>query len=305
MSALINKLLVFVVLLIIGYAGARKGMLPREFTVSANKLVLNVFMVASILNSVTANPPTMEGKNLLVALGVMSFVMIFSCIVSGLLTRLFHKKDEHESLFEMMVAVMNPMFIGLPVAEVLYGPQSVFYISLINLPFNLLMYTYGVWRLKGKPGEKTQLKWRDFVTAPMVATLLSVVIFLVKPPIPGMLNNLISTMAAATMPLSMVVIGSSLGGVSLPEAVSDGSLYVVAALRLLLMPVLTWLVLRLIPMDPTLYAAAIITAACPSGILVGILSLQYGLDATYSSKGIMLNTFLSMLTIPVIVALFL
>ena len=126
MSALINKLIVFVVLLIVGYAGARKGMLPREFTVSGNKLVLNVFMVASILNSVMSNPPKMSGSALLVAVAVMSGVMLLSYVAAALIVRVLRLKGERASLFEMLLAVMNPMFIGIPVAEALYGSEAVF-----------------------------------------------------------------------------------------------------------------------------------------------------------------------------------
>lgn len=305
MIALINKLVVFVVLMAIGYIGARKKMLPAEFTRAANKLVLNVFMVASILNSVMANPPRMGGKALLAAVGVMTLVMVLSYGVSALLVRIFRMKGEHAPLFELLVSVMNPMFIGIPVAEVLYGQEAVFYVALVNLPFNFLLYSYGVWRLKGKEGEKAGLNWRDLASAPMIGTIVSILIFALHIPMPGVVKDLIGTMSGATMPMSMIVIGSSLGGVRLVDAFTEKSLYLVSALRLLLMPVLTWLVIRFLPIDPLLYAAAIITAACPSGVLVGVLTLQYGRDAEYSSKGILLNTLLSLVTIPLLVKLLL
>lgn len=305
MSALINKLVMFVTLMAIGYFGARKQWLPKEFTRSANKLVLNVFMVASILNSVIANPPQMSGQALLKAVGVMSGVMLLSFAVAALLVRLLRRRGEHAPLFELLVAVMNPMFIGIPLAEVLCGSEGVFYVALVNLPFNFLVYSYGVWRLKGTEGEKASLNWRDLVTAPMIATILSILIFALHIPMPGIIKELTGTMSGATMPLSMIVIGSSLGSVRLADAFTDASLYLVAALRLVLMPLLTWLLIRLIPLGDTLRAAAIITAACPSGVIVGMLSLQYGRDAEYSSKGILLNTILSMLTIPAVAALLL
>ena len=66
-------------------------------------------------------------------------------------------------------------------------------------------------------------------------------------------------------------------------------------------PLLTLPVLRLITADPVLLGAMVIIAGCPSGIVVTVLAIQYGRDAEYTSKGILLDTVLSMVTLPALV----
>lgn len=296
MLPLIQKLVIFVVLMLVGYVGARRKTLGPDFARAASKLTLNVFMSASILQSVINNPPEMSGGDLAYALLVAFLVLLLSYVVSGLIARLLPLRRDRAPLFELLVSVMNPMFIGVPVAEILLGTQGVFYIALSNVFFNLLIYTYGVWRLKS--GDSSAVRLKDVISVPLIVTALSVVIFAFRVPMPDLVKALINSMAPATMPMSMVVIGASLGRVSLADAFREKSLYLVAALRLLLMPALTWLMFQVLPADPVLRGAMLVMSACPSGIIVSILAIQYEKDAEYCSKGILLDTALSMLTIP-------
>ena len=50
LSVLLNKMFVFVVLMVIGYVLARRGVLDRSFTKAASSLTLNVFMAATIVS---------------------------------------------------------------------------------------------------------------------------------------------------------------------------------------------------------------------------------------------------------------
>ena len=303
MLPLIHKLLLFIVLMLVGYIGSRRGMLGPDFARSASKLTLNVFMSATILYSVVNNPPVMDGGELAWSLLVAFLVLALGYVVSALITRMLPLSKERAPIFELLVSVMNPMFIGVPVAELLLGSQGVFYIALQNAFFNLLLFTYGVWRLKA--GDRGRLRLGDIVTVPLIVTVLGVVIFALRLPCPAFLKDMLAVVSPATMPMSMVVIGASLGRVRLIDAFTEKSLYLVSALRLLLMPLLTWLLFLVLPADPILRGAMLIVSACPSGIIVSILCIQHGKDYEYSSKGILLDTALSMLTIPLMAAVLL
>ena len=300
MLPLIQKLMVFVVLMLVGYIGSRRGMLGPDFARSASKLTLNVFMSATILYSVVNQPPTLSGVDLAYALLVCFLVMLLGYLVSALVTRLLPLDKERAPLFELLISVMNPMFVGLPVAELLLGSQGVFYIALSNVFFNLLLFTYGVWRLKA--GERGSLRLKDILSVPLLVTLLSVIVFALRLPCPAAIRDILGTISPATVPMSMVVIGASLGRVSLLDAFKEKSLYLVSLIRLIVIPLLTWLMFLVLPAEPVLRSAMLIMSACPSGVIVSILSIQYGKDVEYTSKGILLDTALSMLTIPVLAA---
>ena len=300
MSALHTKMVIFVVLMVIGYVGARAKLLNAEFTKAASKLTMNVFMTATILNSVIANPPQLSGGELAQVM-LACFVSVgFGYLLSALIVRLLPFNREQKPLMELLISVTNTMFIGVPVAEPVFGSQAVFYIALSCIPFNVFLYTYGVWRMN-RSGERARLSWRDMVSVPLIATLAALLIFVLKVPMPRVVKELCSTLSAGTVPMSMLVIGASLGRVSLLDAFREKNLYFVSLVRLVLVPLLTFPVLKLITADPVLLGAMVIVAGCPSAVMVTVLAIQYGRDAEYTSKGILLNTLLSVVTLPTLV----
>ncbi len=300
MSALLTRMVIFVVLMVIGYIGARTKLLNAEFTKAASKLTLNVFMSATIINSVIANPPEMSGGELGKAILACTIAIGAGYLVSAVLVRLLPFQKERKPLLELLISVTNTMFIGIPVAEPILGSQAVFYIALSCIPFNVFLYTYGVWRIN-QTGEKTKLHPKDMFSIPLLATAIALLIFVLNIPMPGVVKELFSSLSAATMPLSMIVIGSSLGRVSLFDAFKEKSLYFVSLVRLVVAPLLTLPVLKLITTDPVLLGAMVVIAGCPSGIIVTVLAIQYGRDAEFTSKGILLDTVLSMFTLPALV----
>ena len=62
---------------------------------------------------------------------------------------------------------------------------------------------------------------------------------------------------------------------------------------------LVWLVLGLFLEGPTLGVLTVI-AACPSGAMVSILSIRYGVDDTFASRVNFLSTILCAVTLPVV-----
>ena len=302
-SVLIPKMIVFVVLMVIGYLCAKTNFAGREFTKDASKMVINVFMTATIINSVLVSDACLSGGELLQVMLVLCMCVGVCWVLAAISCRLVGLGDK-APLFELLIAVMNNMFIALPVVETLFGSQAVFYCSLSCIPFNILLYTFGIYRLQGGEG-KGSVRLRDIFSVPLLATLAALVIFLLQPPVPPVVKELASTMSAATMPLSMIVIGSSLGSVSLLDAFKKGKLYLMCVLRLLLCPLLVWLLAGLMTDDLMLRVTATIIAAAPSGVVVSVLAIQYDRDAVFTSEGVLLSTVFSMLTIPLIVSVIL
>ena len=302
-SLLINKMAIFVVLMVIGYVCARRGVINEAYTKTTSKLVINVFMTATILKSVLEVETSIRLSDLFKSLLILCLTIVFCFLLSFVVTRLLHIERKRAPMFELLAAVGNTMFIGLPVAEALLGPLAVFYVSMSNIPFNAMIYTYGIWLLMGG-GKDVKLRPRDILSVPLLATLAALVLFLLQPPVPAVVRELINAMSGATMPLSMVVIGSSLGSVSLADAFRNKKLYLVSFIRLILAPVLVALLANLLVSDPLLRLTCIIIAACPSAVIISVLAIQYGKDYVFTSEGILQSTALSMLTIPLILYFF-
>lgn len=301
MSALINKMVLFVVFMVIGYVLARTGRAGKEFTKAASSLVLNIFMCATIINSVLTSDAELSGAALVHVLLVMTAALLLCFVLAAIAARVIPVGRDKAPEFELITAVPNSMFIALPVVDSVFGATGVFYCSLSCIPFNVLLYTYGVWRLKS--GAEGGLRLKDMISVPLVATFVALPIFIFKLPIPAIIKDLLTAASGATMPMSMIVIGASLGSVSLLAAFKDWRLYVCGLLRLIIAPLLVYFVCGFLTADPVLLMAAVIMSAAPGAVIVTVLSIQYGRDAVFTSEGILHSTVVAMVTIPLLVYL--
>lgn len=300
-SPLFAKLLTFITLMLAGYAGARKKILCPGFAKSLSWLVMDVFLSCTILNSVTSGSLDISGAQLVKVILLLSLVMLISYAFGALVARVFFKGRENTPVFELLISVMNNIFIGLPIAEALYGATAVLYCALSCIPYNLLLYSYGVWRLRsGKAlGGGAAFKIKDVFTVPLFATLAALLIFIFDIQLPYILRELISTTASATMPASMIVIGATLGGVKIADGFKQRYVYLIGLMRLVIVPAAVWFIVGLLSTDSMLVSTCAIIAACPSAVVVSILALQNDYDAAFSSNAVLVTTALSMISLPV------
>ena len=146
-------------------------------------------------------------------------------------------------------------------------------------------------------GEKG-ISIKEIISAPLIAALLALVIFVTEIRVPSVIAELFGTVSAGTIPISMLVIGATLGNVSLKEAFLQKKLYLINIIRLIAAPLLIYVLFKPFISNEILLMCAVIIAACPSGVVSTPLSIQYGYDPEYTSESIMLSTVLSMITIP-------
>ena len=299
-AALISKMISFLALILVSYICVKKNILDRNFSKGLSFLVMNVFLPCSILNSVISEHPDISGAQLTHAIVMLSLAMLIPYVLAAAAARLFCRGRKNAAVFELLCSVINTMFIGLPILEGMFGSIAVLYCALSCLSYNVLLYTYGTWRLRaGLNSSGSALHLKSVFTAPFIATLIALPIFAFRLPTLLFIKEVISSVSAATVPASMIVIGATLGSARLSDALRERSIYAVSLLRLVLIPAVVLFILHFLTDDPVLLANCVILAACPSAVLVTILSLQYGADAMYASKGVLVTTLLSMITLPV------
>ena len=296
LSIVFAKMAMLVLIMLLGYLCARIGITGPEFNQRVTPLVMNVLLTATILNSVLS-VPDFTGRELLDYILVMTVMVALQMLPAWFLPRLMRTRSEDVGATRLVTAFGNVGFVGLPVVAAIFGDEMVFFASLCNIPFNLALYSCSAAQLSPDGGR---VRWQDVLNAPVIATLLSVVLLLSRVHVPGVLADTISSVSGATIPLSMLVIGTSLGGISVRSVLTDWRVYVVSAVRLLVCPLLTWLVLRPFAAG-ALLGISVLMAACPSAMLVTALCLQYGRSDAFASKCIFLSTILSAVTIPLLI----
>ena len=301
MSVLFEKMAMLVILLALGYLCARLKLVGPEFNKGLSKLVINFFLVGMILSSVINKEMELTGAEALTGFLMLALMMLICFAIAWISPGVLRIKDGDKGMYRMLVAFMNNGFMGFPIVAAIYGEGAVFFASLSNIPFNLLLYSAGVMLLReGSEGEKFKL--RNAINAPLVATLIATIILVLKIPVPAIIDDTVDTISSATVPLSMMCIGLSLGSVSLKDAFVHPRLYGLSFVRLVVCPLIVWFVMSFFITNPVILGTIVILSACPSAVICSILGIENGRDGIEYSEAVFLCTVLSMITIPLLVS---
>ena len=303
MQAVMTTMAEMILMLLIGFVCARLKITGPEFNKHSSKLMTTVLIPATILNSVMAVELPSDSSDVALVLLMYCVMMLISFIIGKITAKIMPFGPKEQSVAFSLVMFMNIVFIGFPLAEAVYGPSVLFYCGLSCLPFNLLLYSVGTASLRNEPGQGVRLK--DAMNPSLLAAVLSILIFLLKMHFPQPIVATVHMVSGATVPMSMIILGTSLGGMPIKTSVSDWRIYVLSAVRLLLCPIVTFYVLGLMCQNEVLVGVVTILSATPSAVMLTAMSIEYGVDDTLASKGIFISTILTAVTIPFLVWLLL
>jgi predicted permease len=190
--------------------------------------------------------------------------------------------------------------MGLPILQATYGDEALLYGALFQFPFNFLIYTYGIAVLRGESSKSGGPKLSKFLNVGVVSCIIAIIIYLTKIPMPGFINTSSRSLSGLAAPLSMMVIGQSMVHIKVKDLFGDLRLLVFSLIKLIIVPVVGVLLLKLFIRDEMFLNVCFIMMATPIASMTAMLSQQYGGDYKTASKGVALSTVLSVITIPLI-----
>ena len=302
MPAILTQMAVLFIVMSIGYVAYKFKILTNESNKLISKLVINIAMPCTILNSILSGETTATGRDAAVfmLMAVILYALFF--LVSAPLPQLLRTVKGDRGLFRFMVVFGNVGFMGFPIIQSIFGTGAVFYVTIFNIVFSVLCFSVGIIMVSGKSKKFNPLL---FINPTMVASVLTVILFYTKLPVPPVLSQAVNLVGQLTTPSAMLVIGSTLAVIPIKEVFSELRIYPLAVVKLLVIPVLSWLLLRLFVSDPLTLGILIVLSAMPTASNATMLSMEYGGNEKLASKGIFLTTLLSVATIPLIMYLLL
>lgn len=153
--------------------------------------------------------------------------------------------------------------------------------------------------------DKRKFNIKDVLNTGVIAAIIALIIFLFGINVPGVVQEVLSMIGEITIPLSMILIGSSLALIPLKYVFSDIKIYLISFIKLIVMPAITYFIARLFTSDNFLIAQLTIATALPAGSMIVMLTTQYKGNVKTASVGVFITTVLSVITIPLMVYLLL
>lgn len=323
------KMIELFLIIMIGYIANKTKVFGRDARASLSKLVINIALPGTILSSVLGqdNLPGASQILSLILIAVLSYVILFAS--AFFVPKLLRVPSSQKGIYRFMLAFGNVGFIGFPVTEAIFGKQAIFYTSVFNLPFNVFVYSIGIAFLAacGRQEESENSKnnknnknsmvsenskkssaglitWKTFVTPCMISSILAIVLALFHAEAPALISDTCTMIGNITTPAALMIIGSSLADMPIRQMFNNFRIYLFSLVRLILIPLATYVVFGWFIHDRLLLGICVIVSAMPVASNGTMLCLQYHADEELMAQGTFLTTVFSIFTIPLLALLF-
>ena len=295
-----NEMVVILFAVGIGYLAHRLGYLGGEINQKLSKLILNITTPALILSSM-ANEENLPSVGevlsiLLVAVVFYAMEFVFALIVP----KLVGGTPKEIGVWRFLLCFPNVGFIGYPLVEAIFGHTGLFYAVILVMPFNLLNYSLGPLMLSGK----IRFHWKQLLSPCILMALLTLILTLAGIHVPPMIGAMAEIVGDVNIPLSLLVLGSMLAGMSARKVMTSVRMWILSAVRLLAMPAALGVVLHLMGTDPLVLGVAVAQMAMPVAVNGTMLCLEFDGDVEAMAQVTFMTTVLSIVTIPLAVSLF-
>ena len=272
------KTLVMTILALVGVFCYHKKIVDQEMNKKLSELVLSLFTPVLLFTSFQKDfsKELVTGLMISVLLSAIAFFLIW-CICKWVVRKL----DKDYAVVEL-VALMysNCGFIGIPMAQGIFGAEGVFYMTAYVAMANFLLWSHGVIVMSGK------------------SDILGIICFVAQIRVPQIIEEPMEMIANMNTPMAMMVAGINIAQADLKQVFCHYRLYWLSFVKLIVMPFALVGVFYFVPVSQLVKTIVILATACPAGVTGSLFALRYEKDSVYAAEIFAMTTIISIVTVP-------
>lgn len=291
-------ILSIIIMIGLGYFLKRIDFLSEKDIDPFNKIVMYILMPCMIFHAIyTAD------LNSISNMGILPLIILGSSLATGAVSFIILKqfKLDDKTLWSVLVTVMiaNTAFMGYPVNLGIYGQDGflrAIFCDIATLSTFLLLSFVLILKFGGT--VKTAVKKIAFFP-PLWAVILGLILNFINVPIGPVLDNTVNYLGQGAIPLIMVTLGLSIDFSALKR--SRAMIAFTSIMKLAFFPFIAFLLATYLGLVNLEHTVSVIEAAMPSGMMSLLLAITYKLDYELTSDCILINTVISLITLPIII----
>lgn len=304
LGQLTSQIVLMFVLMLIGVLINKLGFMHPQTSNDLTNILLYIVSPCLIIGAFEQSySPSRLKQLMLVVIGIVVFYIIEIIVAKFTFGRLSNINLQRITQYGSIYS--NAGFMGIPLTSALFGNAGVFFAVASLAGFNVFSWTHGVSLFKNP--KQTTNHWQNFreiiMNPNIIAIFLGLLIFLFSFHMPAPVDWVIHYVSSINTPLSMIVIGNSLGNIRISRQLIDWHLWLALFFRNLLFPILSIFVLQALGVSGVALYTTVLMAACPAAGLVVLFTLQAYGDTSPAVALMSLSTILSLATIPLVFAL--
>lgn len=297
MNAIEITILSIILMIGLGYFLKRIDFLSEKDIDPFNKIVMYILMPCMIFHALYS-----ADLSFISELGFLPIVILASSLITGAVSYIILKQFNFDDvkLWSVLVTVMiaNTAFMGYPVNLGVYGQEGflrAIFCDIATLCIFLILSFILILKFGGT--AKTAVRKITFFP-PLWAVIVGLSFNFLNIPIGPVLDNTINYLGQGAIPLIMLTLGLSIDFNGLSR--SKSMIVFTSIFKLIFFPFVAFLIVSFLGLSDLQYNVTIIEAAMPSGMLSLLLSISYKLDFQLTSDCILINTVISLITLPII-----
>lgn len=282
----------------VGYTLCKTGKVKSEHTKILSVLQVYIFLPCTIINTFSSNFTVAyisEKYSLLLVSCVITVVMM---LVGYVLSKVLAKKSYLQSVYRYSLTVSNYGFFGYPLVSGLFDELMLQNAMVFTLPLSLYAHSVGYAML-----TKTKFSYKRFLNPAITASIVGAIMGLTGFKLPYVLDSLVDKSAACMAPVGMLLAGMVVSEFDFITLLKDKKNYIVAVLRLLIIPCTIAGTVKLLGFED-MVLTALMMYAMPCGLNTIVFPRLVGEDCRTGASLTLITSLLACITVPVCVALF-
>lgn len=239
-------------------------------------------------------------------LGVIVFTAIFVFILycfGHILGKAMKLEKKQNMTFSHSIMFYNSGNYGIPVNDLVFKQDPLaMSIQIAVMAFqNTLLFSYGVFALNSLNTGKLKALLAYFKMPLFYAMFLGISFNLLHVKLPIFFITPIQYVSNSLIAIALLTLGAQIANLKL--RLTYAPLYVSMATRLLIGPLLAFILLKLFGIDGMVAQALLISTAMPTSVNSSIIAQEYNNEPEFAAQTVITSTFFSSLTLTVVIYL--
>ena len=303
MVLLLEQIVQLFLCIVLGWLLVQLRLLKPEDSRVLSKVCLYLVTPCVIINAfqIQRTPELLQGLTLSLGAAIGIHVLFF--IATALLCRPLHLTPVEQA----SLIYTNSGNLIIPLVTAVLGSEWVIYCSMFQLVQQFPMWSHCRIILSGD--RNISLK-KILLNVNIVSVLVGVLLFLLNLSLPSVIAGTMKSIAATIGPLSMFVAGMLMGDQDLLAVLRIRSIWKVAFLRLIVLPLVVLGILKysglasLVPDGESILLISLLAASAPAASNVTQIAQLYGHEGDYASAINVITTLFCIGTMPLMVLLY-
>ncbi len=302
---LIREIIALMLIALTGYVLRRRNIVHQGESRILSVFTVYVVLPCVILNSFQIDFTDELKQQLLISLGAAAAIHAVIFLIGGLMKKVFSLTPVEQA----SVLYPNAGNILIPLIMALLGEKYVVFTSTFAAVQMILLWTHCWALINGERLKDINIK-KILCNPNMIAIIVSVIMLAAKIRLPEVLHSAVKTGSGAIGPVNMFLIGILMADTDMKKVFSGSRIYIVAALRMLAMPLAVLLLIKTVGFAAVNESARMVLliafmAVCgPSATTIVQQAELCGKDSGYASAINVFTTLSCVLTMPLMIILF-